>query len=352
MIRSPTIKITDVTKPDLKAVYECKRSPLQTVNLTGFNPVVGDDINSQTLAKPCMEVLKSTATKILLMQKPQRPSVWKDKEYDEATLPEKCSKKHESNEGSVSKQKEGDKLLAMNIFLIVLLGVVPCYLCLEFKDGDILLEDMILTQNQYKWLLNSTDRSGSDPYKPWPRATIYYKFYGKFEDIMKALKKIMKVSCLKFVDGYASYGLGQHLKIRKDDKRCYSGVGFRGTLFPMSIFLGKCDEGGIIHEFLHIAGLKHEHNTQIRDNHIKINWKNVMLNKIMNLDKYTIDTTFGLPYDFDSIMHYHSYVFSKNRYPTIIRKNNKKRYITRNKKMKLFMVFKYDRERLKCYFSS
>uniref|UniRef100_T1GGU3 Metalloendopeptidase n=1 Tax=Megaselia scalaris TaxID=36166 RepID=T1GGU3_MEGSC len=178
----------------------------------------------------------------------------------------------------------------------------------------------------------------------WPKATIYYKFHDKFNSqyktkIMKALKKIMEVSCLKFKEGGTWFGLGPHIKIKRDDKQCSSVVGYKGYFGEMNMYLGKCDEIGIIHEFLHAAGLKHEHNARIRDKYININWSNIIPKKQSNFQKYNIDTNFGLPYDFESIMHYASNSLSKNGKPTIVRKNNKKRYITKNKKMSKTILY-------------
>lgn len=54
-----------------------------------------------------------------------------------------------------------------------------------------------------------------------------------------------------------------------------------------------------------------------RDDHLKIVWENIEAGHEHNFLKYNT-TDFNEPYDYDSIMHYAPYDFSKNGYATIV----------------------------------
>lgn len=61
--------------------------------------------------------------------------------------------------------------------------------------------------------------------------------------------------------------------------RCYSLVGrvnLRHGLYQyLSFGTGCLDHSTLVHEFLHVLGLYHEHNSHNRDEHITINWDNI-----------------------------------------------------------------------------
>ncbi|MBW3886973.1 peptidase M12, partial [Neisseria meningitidis] len=54
-----------------------------------------------------------------------------------------------------------------------------------------------------------------------------------------------------------------------------------------------------------------------RDNHIQVYWENIMDG--MDYNFYKIDTlNQGTPYDYNSVMQYEKYAFSKNNLPTMM----------------------------------
>ncbi len=78
--------------------------------------------------------------------------------------------------------------------------------------------------------------------------------------------------------------------------------------------------GVIVHEMGHTLGFLHEHTRPDRDSYVTIHWNNIRAGFAGNFYTYTSGRQAG-PYDIDSIMHYPSYEFSRNGYPTITRKN-------------------------------
>lgn len=79
----------------------------------------------------------------------------------------------------------------------------------------------------------------------------------------------------------------------------------------------------IQHEMYHALGFVHEHVRPDRDDHIKINFQNVDPEYIGEFEIETGADTMGIPYDFDSIMHYDEYAWSKgNGLKTIEPLNN------------------------------
>jgi hypothetical protein len=78
-------------------------------------------------------------------------------------------------------------------------------------------------------------------------------------------------------------------------------------------------EGIAAHELIHSLGFWHEQARPDRDDFVKIDFDNVIPGMEHNFNKITVDsTTIGLPYDYNSLMHYESTAFSKNGKATIV----------------------------------
>ena len=70
-----------------------------------------------------------------------------------------------------------------------------------------------------------------------------------------------------------------------------------------------------MHELGHVIGFWHEHSRPDRNRHIRIIWDNIMDNEIAKenfrlLTRNEVDSL-GVPYDYNSIMHYSNYAFSR-----------------------------------------
>ena len=66
-----------------------------------------------------------------------------------------------------------------------------------------------------------------------------------------------------------------------------------------------CSNRDIYHELLHTIGLLHEHQRDDRDEFVKFNRGNLVNpDRVKNFKRYTRIDTLGLPYNYQSIMHY------------------------------------------------
>merc|ERR1712055_271032 len=127
-------------------------------------------------------------------------------------------------------------------------------------------------------------------------------------------------SCIKFREADSGFRV-----IVKAEGKCSSSVGYNGNgndgSQDMSLDAGGCmDPGTIEHEFYHAIGVWHTQSRTDRDDHVKINYENIINGtENGNFFKYSKNevSEFGLPYDFESVMHYSDTAFSKNEKKTI-----------------------------------
>lgn len=85
------------------------------------------------------------------------------------------------------------------------------------------------------------------------------------------------------------------------------------------LHLGTTNSTVVIHEFCHAAGMFHEQSRPDRDWYVTVNWQNIDPPQMYNFNICSNSCNSFGAYDFNSIMHYYSYAFSNNGYPTIIR---------------------------------
>lgn len=123
---------------------------------------------------------------------------------------------------------------------------------------------------------------------------------------------IESVSCIRFIQ--RSYER-DYVEVINDGK-CSSDVGRKGGRQTLSLS-GYLTKGIIAHEFLHLLGFSHMHSSHDRDDHVRVNYDNIQPGREHNFKIRHIDARCGTPYDFESVMHYDAYAFSKNGLPTI-----------------------------------
>ncbi|XP_037045819.1 tolloid-like protein 1 [Bradysia coprophila] len=155
----------------------------------------------------------------------------------------------------------------------------------------------------------------------WDDGVIPYEIDAHFSGAHKtlfqqAMRHWENFTCIKFVERIPD----QHPNFILFTSRpcgCCSYVGKRGK-GGQAISIGEnCDKFGIVvHELGHVVGFWHEHTRPDRANHVVIQRDNIMAGQEYNFNKLTEDdvNSLGLPYDFDSIMHYARNTFSKGAY--------------------------------------
>ncbi|XP_018310092.1 zinc metalloproteinase nas-4-like [Mycetomoellerius zeteki] len=171
----------------------------------------------------------------------------------------------------------------------------------------------------------------------WPNGIVKYYVHSsivneplKFVMLETALHIIMSKTCIKFIriDDYTELSKNSGwVNITGHEKGCYSDIGYNvygPTILNLDVKECFYTIGHSIHEMLHTLGVYHEHMRPDRDKYINIIWKNMRKEDEFNFEllNNSIVTNFGLPYDYDSIMHYSMTAFSTDRsLPTIIPKN-------------------------------
>nr|AQM58334.1 venom astacin-like protein 3 [Pristhesancus plagipennis] len=192
----------------------------------------------------------------------------------------------------------------------------------DIPESLIIEEDIIMIEDESR-------NAVKDPARKWPNATVPYVLHEQFNQdsvrrIEAAMRSIEKETCIKFIP-YNDKMKVQYLRI-VDGKKCHSTIGYskdedRIVILHEQKCLGRI--GKIQHELLHTLGLLHEQARPDRDRWVQINWDNIIEGKKYNFEKASEKeyTTFGLDYNFESVMHYSPYSFSINKkVPTIIPK--------------------------------
>ncbi|XP_025410001.1 low choriolytic enzyme-like [Sipha flava] len=180
----------------------------------------------------------------------------------------------------------------------------------------------------------------SDYYK-WPKATVPYIIHYNFtmderSRIRMAMDAIESKTCLRFVDkndgssarALQDLGHAEHLYIvREHNKGCYAMIGYHrdmGSPHMMNLEAPSCIayQGTVQHELLHVVGLLHEQARNDRDKAVTIYWENIDKAYWPDFNKVpdNVTSSFGLPYDYTSVMHYPRFAFSKNGKETIVAK--------------------------------
>uniref|UniRef100_A0A0K0F133 Metalloendopeptidase n=1 Tax=Strongyloides venezuelensis TaxID=75913 RepID=A0A0K0F133_STRVS len=141
--------------------------------------------------------------------------------------------------------------------------------------------------------------------------------------IIQALRIIETETCIRFylVDQIVRGMSGIQFRL---GEKCVSVIGKSlGREFQNIFIADYCQTlGEIQHETLHALGIDHEHSRIDRDYYVSILLQNVDESQVddFRITSRRDSNTFGLSYDYGSIMHYDMYSHSKNKKPTIIPK--------------------------------
>ncbi|XP_058061249.1 low choriolytic enzyme-like [Anopheles bellator] len=162
-----------------------------------------------------------------------------------------------------------------------------------------------------------TDSNGRNAlrleYYKWPNGVVPYTFAEGFSVheqavILEAMDVLQQQTCVYFIPKTPDQW--EHIRFVRSDWGCGSVIGYRrGQGDPLDVALDNfclALSGAIQHELLHVLGLFHEHTRPDRDDYVEIFWDNIAPDERHNFYKGSWDymETFGLPYDYGSLMHY------------------------------------------------
>ena len=170
-----------------------------------------------------------------------------------------------------------------------------------------------------------------DTWYHWPQGILYYYLAGRFttserqqiESTLRRLQQKIGSDCIKF----RRTNRWDAVQIRKGNG-CSASVGYLhgiSTWQKMSLGWNCFHSSTIEHEFLHSLGIHHTQNHWDRDRYVDIRFENIQSGKENNFWKQPRRRadTFGLPYDYSSVMHYGENSWSKNGERTIVTKDQR-----------------------------
>uniref|UniRef100_A0A182MIL6 Metalloendopeptidase n=1 Tax=Anopheles culicifacies TaxID=139723 RepID=A0A182MIL6_9DIPT len=176
-------------------------------------------------------------------------------------------------------------------------------------QGDIVLTDIQsdaaagggaqIVQDSFRWI------KGIVPYEFSPAFTQPQK-----DQIMYAMSRISSYSCVRFV---ARGQLDrQFLNITAKPTGCWASLGMNLLSNELNLQPDGCLETGLImHQLLHVLGLTHPQSRPDRDFYILVQEDAMESSLKKNLAKYQqgVIEDFGIPYDYESILHCQSDAF-------------------------------------------
>ncbi|XP_008404243.1 high choriolytic enzyme 1-like [Poecilia reticulata] len=103
---------------------------------------------------------------------------------------------------------------------------------------------------------------------------------------------------------------------------CWSYLGRQGGPQDVSLMKNGClYHSTVQHEVSHALGFHHEQVRSDRDSYVRVLPQNIIPGNEHNFVKIQTNNL-GTPYDFNSVMHYNKFAFSKNGQPTLLSKAN------------------------------
>ena len=209
----------------------------------------------------------------------------------------------------------------------------------ELFEGDIVISEEMIRQyynitdfehkmgKTFRFHMREKRAATSVSSLLWPNGVVYYTFDTNLpidvaNTVRTAMNNFEDKTCLRFVKNSS----GNYIKIKAQANRgCSSYVGMRGGEQILNLKYPGCNSVGIAeHEIGHAIGFWHEQSRPDRDSYVTIVSENIRPETQYNFMKRTNVDSLGVGYDYGSIMHYSTYVFSTGG-PTI-QVNNQNEY--------------------------
>jgi hypothetical protein len=162
----------------------------------------------------------------------------------------------------------------------------------------------------------------NDIYARWPDAVVPYTLDPALPNswrVTSAISAWQQTTHIRFVLRTSSNATQypNYVTFQPHPSACSAIVGNMANGQQVVNLADGCDTGSTIHEIGHVLGLWHEQSREDRNQYVRILWENIEDGKAHNFEhRISYGGDLGA-YDFDSIMHYSPYAFSKNGRPTI-----------------------------------
>lgn len=146
--------------------------------------------------------------------------------------------------------------------------------------------------------------------------------------IINALRRMQytaKVIKFQTIDPNIQSTSKPYIHIKKDNG-CWSWLGRKNASGGQTLSLGNgcVNQRAVHHLMMHALGVGHEHTRMDRDSYITVNRNNIKSGFEEEFYRVSNIPTYGVPYDYKSVMHFGEYTFSGNGGKTLQSKNHNK----------------------------